>query len=128
MTALYGDVVLDRFRRPHHRGRLDRPDGVAEDVNPLCGDRIRMEIQLDPGPGRVVGAVRFQGDACAIAVASADLLAELAEGRPAGDAERIDREAVLALLGASVRPARLACVTLPLTVFRRALAGGAPAR
>ena len=77
--ALYGDVVLERFRHPRHFGELSAPDAAHEDVNPLCGDRLRVEIQLSGEPGAPIEAVRFQGDACAIAIASADLLAELVD-------------------------------------------------
>ena len=77
MAPLYGGVILDRFRHPRHFGELPGADAVHEDVNPLCGDRIRVELRY--GPGREIEAIRFQGDACAIATASADLLARLAE-------------------------------------------------
>ena len=75
MAPLYGGVILDRFRHPRYFGELPGADAVHEDVNPLCGDRIRVELRY--GPGREVEAIRFQGDACAIATASADLLAEM---------------------------------------------------
>ena len=48
--ALYSDVIRERFRQPRFRGRLDAPDAVFEDVNPLCGDRIRIEGRLRDGP------------------------------------------------------------------------------
>jgi nitrogen fixation NifU-like protein len=120
---LYSDVILDRFRHPRYFGELDLPDAVHEDVNPLCGDRVRVEVRLD-SVGEIE-AVRFRGDACAIALASADLLAEMVEGRPAREALRVDRQALLAALQADIRPSRLRCVTLPLDVLRAALAGAA---
>src|SRR5574342_1217185 len=116
---LYGDVILDRFKNPRYLGELDVPDAAHEDVNPLCGDRIRMEVRLD---GREIEAVRYRGDACAIALASAALLAEMVEGRPAAEALRVDRAALLAALQAEIRPSRLRCVTLPLDVLHAALA------
>lgn len=122
MAALYGDVILDRFRRPRRLGGLDAPDGTYEDVNPLCGDRIRMEVRLGRGTDPEIEAIRFQGDACAIAMAAADLLAEMVEGRPSREAAGIDRQTLLGALHAEIRPSRLNCVTLPLDVFRGALA------
>jgi nitrogen fixation NifU-like protein len=121
VTVLYSDVILDRFRHPRHQGELDAPDAVVEDVNPLCGDRLRIGVRLGPGPNRKIEAVRFHGDACAIAIASADLLAELVEGRSLDEAARVDRANLLDALGAPIRPARLACVGLPLQVLRTAL-------
>jgi nitrogen fixation protein NifU and related proteins len=122
-TPLYGGVILERFRHPRHFGELPGADAVHEDVNPLCGDRLRVEVRF--GADREVEAVRFQGDACAIATASADLLAELAEGRPLADVLRLERDALLTALDAPIRASRLGCVSLPLAVLRGALGGGA---
>jgi nitrogen fixation NifU-like protein len=120
---LYGGVVLDRFRHPRHFGELPGADAVHEDVNPLCGDRLRVELRL--GPAHDVEAVRFQGDACAIATASADLLAEMVEGRSVTEALRVERDALVTALGAPIRASRLPCVALPLAVLRGALGAGA---
>ena len=128
MAPLYSDVILDRFRHPRYLGELDAPDASHEDVNPLCGDRVRIEVRLDAGAPHEIEAVRYRGDACAIALASADLLAEMVEGRSPGEAARVGREALLAALRAEIRPTRLRCVTLPLDVFRTALAGIGRAR
>ncbi|MBI2469430.1 MAG: iron-sulfur cluster assembly scaffold protein [Candidatus Rokubacteria bacterium] len=121
MGPLYSDVILDRFRHPRYFGELDAPDAAHEDVNPLCGDRVRIELRLD-GRTPEIEAVRYRGDACAIALASADLLAEMVEGRPVSEAAGVDRERLLAALQAEIRPSRLRCVTLPLDVLRGALA------
>jgi nitrogen fixation NifU-like protein len=120
---LYGGVILERFRHPRHFGELPGADAVHEDVNPLCGDRLRIEVRLSPE--REVERVRFQGDACAVATASADLLAEMVEGRPVGEALGLERDALLAALGAPIRASRLGCVSLPLAVLRGALGAGA---
>jgi nitrogen fixation NifU-like protein len=122
-APLYGGVILERFRHPRHFGELPGADAVHEDVNPLCGDRLRVEVRL--GPDREVEAIRFQGDACAIATASADLLAEMVEGRPASHALQLERDTLVAALGAPIRASRLGCVSLPLAVLRGALGAGA---
>jgi nitrogen fixation NifU-like protein len=117
--ALYSDVIRERWRRPRHRGDLPGATGVAEDVNPLCGDRVRFALQVSDGN---VVAARFTGDSCAICTASADVTAELATGRSAAEAARLGTEDVLEVLRADVRPTRMRCVTLPLTVLTMALA------
>ena len=123
MTApLYGGVILERFRHPRRFGELPGADAVHEDVNPLCGDRLRVELRL--GTDGEVETVRFQGDACAIATASADLLAEMVEGRSVTDALRLERDVLLAALGAPIRASRLPCVSLALAVLRGALGAG----
>ena len=117
--ALYGDVFRERWRRPRFRGDLADATAMAEDVNPLCGDRVRLQLRFEDGRVR---AARFAGDSCAICTASADVVAELAEGRVRSDAAAIQVSDVLGVLQADVRPTRMRCVTLPLTVLAKALA------
>jgi len=117
-TGLYSDTIRERWRQPRFRGELPGATAVAEDVNPLCGDRVRMLLRLRDG---AIDAVRYTGDSCAICSASADVLAELIEGRPAAEAARRTSEDVLAVLQADIRPTRMRCVTLPLTVLQKAL-------
>jgi len=117
--ALYGDVIRERWRRPRFRGELADATATAEDVNPLCGDRVRMQLRVEDGRVR---AARFVGDSCAICTASADVVAELVEGRPRGEAAALQASDILGVLQADVRPTRMRCVTLPLTVLGKALA------
>jgi nitrogen fixation NifU-like protein len=120
MTAvLYSDVIRERWRRPRHRGDLPGATAVAEDVNPLCGDRVRLSLRVQ---GDMVEAVRFTGDSCAICTAAADVAAELATGRSSAEAATLGAEEVLEVLRSDVRPTRMRCVTLPLTVLAMALA------
>jgi nitrogen fixation NifU-like protein len=114
----YSDVIRERWRRPRFRGALDGPDAVAEDVNPLCGDRVRFMLRLADGR---VGTARFLGDSCAICTASADVLAEAVEGRPVDEARSVKVDDLLEVLAADIRPTRMRCVTLPLTVLGAAL-------
>jgi nitrogen fixation NifU-like protein len=117
-VALYSDVIRERWRRPRFRGDLPGATATAEDVNPLCGDRVRIMVRV--ADGTVAGA-RFAGDSCAICTASADVLAELIEGRPVREAAALGAEDVLGVLQTDVRPTRLRCVTLPISVLRQAL-------
>jgi nitrogen fixation NifU-like protein len=117
-TGLYSDTIRERWRQPRFRGELPGATAVAEDVNPLCGDRVRMMLRLLDG---AIDAVRYTGDSCAICSASADVLAELIEGRPAAEAAKVTSEDVLAVLQADIRPTRMRCVTLPFTVLQKAL-------
>ena len=123
--ALYSDVIRERFRRPRFRGTLSEPDAMFEDVNPLCGDRIRIECRL--ADGRIVDA-RYTGDSCAIAAASADVLIELVMDQPAETVHALDTAQVLERLQADIRPSRMKCVALPLAVLQGALDGKEVAR
>ena len=117
---LYSSVIRERFRHPRFFGDLDNPDAVFEDVNPLCGDRVRMQLRLANGG---IADARFKGDSCAICMASADLLAEMARGRAIGEVLALGADDLLTRLEAKIRPSRMTCVTLPLQVLRGALAG-----
>jgi nitrogen fixation protein NifU and related proteins len=117
--ALYSDVIRERWRRPRFRGELAGATATAEDVNPLCGDRVRMQLRVEDGRVR---AARFAGDSCAICTASADVVAELVEGQACSEAVALAAADVLTVLQADVRPTRMRCVTLPLTVLGKALA------
>ena len=121
--GLYSDVIRDRWRRPRHRGELPGANAVAEDVNPLCGDRVRMMLAVAP-EGRITEA-RFIGDSCAICTASADVVADLVSGRSRSEAAALDVSDVLAVLQAEIRPPRMRCATLPLSVLGQALDGAA---
>jgi nitrogen fixation NifU-like protein len=118
MSALYGDVIAEHFRRPRNQGRLESPDASHEDVNPLCGDRLRIELSI--GSGRIQAA-RFRADACMVATAAASLLTGFVEGLSLEDAARFPRERLLEALHAPLRPSRISCATLPLEVLRGAI-------
>ena len=116
--ALYSEAIRERWRRPRYRGELAGATASAEDVNPLCGDRVRMQVTLDDGR---VTVARFTGDSCAICTASADVLSELIEGRSRAEATALGAGDVLSVLRADVRPTRMRCVTLPISVLSKAL-------
>ena len=123
--ALYSDVIRERFRNPRFRGTVPDADTAFEDVNPLCGDRIRIECRLADGK---VADARFTGDCCAIAAASADVLIEQMIGQPAVRAHALHARDLLERLDADIRPSRMKCVTLPLSVLQGALDGKEVAR
>jgi nitrogen fixation NifU-like protein len=114
----YSDVIRERWRHPRYRAVLPEANAVAEDVNPLCGDRVRMMLRVDDGR---VESVRFVGDSCAICTASADVVAELAEGRTPDAAAALEVADVLEVLQADIRPTRMRCVALPVIVLGAAL-------
>jgi nitrogen fixation NifU-like protein len=109
---------MEHFRRPRNEGRLNAPDAVREGANPLCGDRVRIELALRDGR---VAEARFTANACAISVAAASLLTERVRGMPISAVQTIREDELLAELGAEVPPARRACAVLPLTTMCAAL-------
>jgi nitrogen fixation NifU-like protein len=116
--APYGATIMEHFRRPRNQGPLPAADAAREGANPLCGDRVRIELALQDG--RVVEA-RFTANACAISVAAASLLTERVRGMSAVDVRAIGDEEMLAALGGEIPHARHACALLPLTTMVAAL-------
>jgi nitrogen fixation protein NifU and related proteins len=116
--APYGATIMEHFRRPRNQGPLPAADVVHEGANPLCGDRIRIEVAMRDG--RVADA-RFTANACAISVAAASLLTERVRGMSAADVRAIRDEEIVAALGDQIPPARRACAVLPLATMRTAL-------
>lgn len=119
----YGGHILEHFRRPRNRGTLQSPDAVDEGVNPLCGDRVRIELTLR---GDRIEQARFTADACAICIASASLLTERVAGMIASDAVAIADDDAVVQLGTEIPLARRSCAVLPLETLRRALRRGRP--
>jgi nitrogen fixation NifU-like protein len=118
MVALYSEVLLDHFRHPRNYGNLSAPDIAHEDLNPLCGDRIRIELRLNH---TVVAEARFTGDGCAISIAAASILTELVVGADITDSDAISADRLVAALESEIKPARLQCALLPLEAFRAGL-------
>ena len=114
MINPYSPVLVERFRNPRNRGSLANPTVSQEGTNPLCGDRVRIELRLE---GDVVREARFSANACAICVAAADMLTGVVQNAPLEDVESLTVAELLKLLQADVPAARLNCVRLPLTVL-----------
>jgi nitrogen fixation NifU-like protein len=112
---LYSDVLLDHYRNPRNYGSLPSPDVAYEEFNPLCGDRIRIELEISDN--RIVAA-RFVGDGCAICVAAASMLTELALGAEIDQGEVIPGEKLLSSLKSDIKPSRMKCALLPLDALR----------
>ena len=115
MRTLYSDVLLDHFRNPRNFGSLPAPDIRYETFNPLCGDRIRIEIEMSGG---TIRAARFQGDGCAISLAAASLLTEMIVGSDMTVVEIISIEELLFALKGEIQPSRVKCALLPLEALR----------
>lgn len=128
MSTPYGPVLIEHFRHPHNQGPLANATISQEGTNPLCGDRVRIQLLLD---GDVVRDARFTANACAICVASASMLTDLVRNAPLDEVETLLVDDILRSLDARIPQMRMNCIRLPLTVmhtavhlYRRDTAGG----
>jgi nitrogen fixation NifU-like protein len=124
MDDLYRDYILEHYRRPHNFGQLDAATATQEGANPLCGDRITMQLRVRGG---VIDGVGFTGRGCAISQASASLLTDEIKGKSVDTAQAMTSGDVLDLLGIEISPARMKCALLSLETMQGALGPAQPA-
>ncbi|MDQ3927648.1 MAG: SUF system NifU family Fe-S cluster assembly protein [Chloroflexota bacterium] len=118
MDSVYRDEIIEHYKHPRNFGSLDDPDVHVEANNPLCGDRLSMDLKVRDG---VVQDVRFTGRGCAISQASASMLTEQMVGAHLEDLAKTTRDDILDNLGIEVSYARMKCATLSLGLLRLAL-------
>ena len=121
MDDLYREMILEHYKNPIHKGEMKEISHSFEDDNPLCGDFIHMDLEVDE-KGIITNAV-FSGHGCAISQASADILLEDIIGKRMEDVQHLNSQYVIDLLGIDLGPVRLKCALLPLKVMKAALYG-----
>jgi nitrogen fixation NifU-like protein len=114
---MYREVILEHNKHPHNAGTLEQPDISYEEQNPLCGDRVRIDLEVKNG---VITDVRFKGRGCAISQASASLLTDELRGKSLDEARAISREDMLDLIGIPLdkNPVRIKCAMLALKTLK----------
>jgi nitrogen fixation NifU-like protein len=135
LGELYQEVILDHYRKPRNFGLLRGADRKAEGHNPLCGDRVALQIRTK---NDVIDEIRFDGKGCAISTASASMMTEAVRGKTRADAEKLfeklhelvtsgssdpDLGKLAAFGGVSEFPLRVKCASLAWHTLKAALAG-----
>jgi nitrogen fixation NifU-like protein len=130
---LYQEVILDHGKRPRNFGKLENATLKADGFNPLCGDKLTLELKLDNG---VVKDAKFTGAGCAISVASASLMTETLKGKTIEQVNTIferfhqllttdsavpDMGKLAVFSGVREFPARVKCATLAWHTMKAAL-------
>jgi nitrogen fixation protein NifU and related proteins len=141
LSDLYQQLIVDHNRAPRNFKKLAHPTREAEGANPLCGDQIKLEVEL---AGNRIADIGFQGSGCAISQASASLLTGAVQGKSTADAQELFRQVhamltsapgtpvdtaklgkLAALAGVRQFPVRVKCASLPWHTLRAALESAA---
>jgi nitrogen fixation protein NifU and related proteins len=121
MDDFYRENILDHYRHPRNTGTLEHASHSHEDYNPLCGDKIRIDLHVNAD--NIVDEIVFSGKGCAISQASASMLTEMIKGKSLEEAKKIGKEDILEALGIEIGPVRLKCALLSLKVLKAGVYG-----
>jgi nitrogen fixation NifU-like protein len=136
LRDLYQQVILEHYKKPRHKGATNPIHRHQRGHNPSCGDTIELTVQLNEAGDRIED-VKFEGEGCAIAIASADLMADAMRGRTVDEAlEMVQRfqqmmkgetefpkelRKLNVMQGVSQFPVRIKCATLTWHTLKAAL-------
>jgi nitrogen fixation NifU-like protein len=115
MADLYREQILEHYQNPSNYGTIDEPDITYEDTNPLCGDKIRIDLKVKDGK---IAVIRFSGRGCAISQAAASILTEMVDGDDLENVRELSAQDVLDELAIPISPARVKCALLGLKVLK----------
>jgi len=114
--SMYREQIIDLYENPLNRGELETADFSYEEDNPLCGDVIRIDVQLDEN--QRVADVKWTGEGCAISQAAASLLTEEIKGKSLEEIKAFSKDELLDLLGIQLSITRVKCALLSLKVLK----------
>jgi nitrogen fixation NifU-like protein len=136
LNALYQEVILDHYKRPHHKG-LSTGDIQVHHINPSCGDEVTLSLKIED---QKVGDISWDGAGCSISQASVSIMSDLLIGKSISEADSIldsfvsmmqskgadqgDEEVLedgVALAGVSKYPARIKCALLGWMAYKDAV-------
>jgi nitrogen fixation protein NifU and related proteins len=144
LESMYQEIILDHYRKPHHKGLRDPFDAEVHHVNPTCGDEVTLRVRLGDD-GRTVEDVSYESLGCSISMASVSVMTDLVVGKDLEDADSAynaflalmrakgDTEALVeadedlledavAFEGVSKYPARIKCALLGWMAWKDATA------
>lgn len=116
--ALYREIILEEYKHPKNKGKLENATCSCGKKNPTCGDEITVDLLLSDGK---ISDVAFDGVGCAISQASASLFTEHIKGMTVAEVEKMDEQEILKLLGIDLNPMRMKCAVLVMRAVSGAL-------
>ncbi|MDA1060595.1 MAG: SUF system NifU family Fe-S cluster assembly protein [bacterium] len=115
---LYSEIILDYYKNPRNKGTLDKATNVATEYNPLCGDRITIDLEIKEGK---VNDIKFSGEGCAISQSATSMLTEQLIGKSTKEIAKLDKDYIMNLLNIPISPGRIKCALLGLATVKKAL-------
>jgi nitrogen fixation NifU-like protein len=114
MDNIYREIILDHSKNPRNKGTLEPADFSYEDMNPLCGDEIRIDVRVEDDH---ISEIAFSGRGCAVSQASTSILTEMVSGKSLDEVKALTKDDLLYEIGIRVSRARLKCALLFLKVL-----------
>lgn len=118
--SIYREIILEHSQHPKNRGTLEPADYSYEDINPLCGDEVRVDVRVKDNR---ISEIRFSGRGCVVSQASTSILTEMVEGMTLDEVKAITKDELLDEIGIPVSPARMKCALLGLKVLKAGIYG-----
>ena len=115
---IYREKLLDHYNNPRNFGLLVDADAIIKLENISCGDSISLAVKVEKG---VITDAKFEGEGCAVAIASASILTEYVIGKTVNEVKSIDLERLQELLGIQLTLSRIKCANLSLETLQKAL-------
>jgi len=114
---MYSEKVMDHFQNPRNVGKIENPDGIGKQGNPVCGDVMELAIKVKDG---VIEDAKFKTFGCCAAIATSSMITEMVIGKTVEEAERISKQAVAEALD-GLPPAKMHCSNLAADALKDAI-------
>lgn len=119
MDDFYKEELIDVYKNPRNKGRMENPSVEVFEKNPMCGDEITLQLDIKDS---VIRNAKFDGSACVVSVVSSEFLIDNLIGKTLEEASNINKRDILDMLGLNLTTSRVKCATLALTALKHALA------
>jgi nitrogen fixation NifU-like protein len=126
-SQIYSKKVLEHLKNPQNVGEIKNPDGVATVGNPVCGDIMRLYLQIAKRKKKdakqeeeYIKDIKFQTLGCGAAIASSSMITTMIKGKPLKEAEKITNKAIAEALG-GLPPVKMHCSLLAAEALKKAL-------
>lgn len=117
MKMYYSKKTLKRFKSPKFAGEIKNPDAVGQEGNPICGDVMKIFLKVK---NDIIKDIKFQTFGCIAAIASSDMMCELAKGKTIDEALKIKPQDIVKGLG-KMPPIKYHCSILGTKALRKAI-------